>query len=175
MKGTVGRSSSASSLKPSEKQKAVGKLGVCMRCLKCHLQDYEWSDAYLCRNGDCTRGFNGNEPKKWGRPSTKRWRFKEGQEKAISKPNQLSPESAEGIRQDFTNMYKTTSNERTKAKITRVWFDLLGSNDQSSGKCEDSQTTYSDSYSHSIPRLNWWTRWTQVVLCIPLWLIKQFF
>lgn len=60
------------------------------------------SDYHFCL---CLReGSKGKEPKKLGKPSTRRGTFTEEQEKAIS---ELTPESAQKIRQAFTNVAAT--------------------------------------------------------------------
>lgn len=102
-------------LKPGEKLNAVEKLGACRRCLRCHAEDDECIDTYLCRNRDCKRGnssdhhyflclkggFKGKESEKVGKPSTRRQTFTEEQDKLIS---ELTPDMAEKFRRAFTNM-----------------------------------------------------------------------
>lgn len=102
-------------LKPSEKLSAVEKLVACRRCLRCHTEDEECMDTYLCRNRDCKRGsssdhhfflclkggFKGKDSEKVGKPSTRRQALTEEQEKLIS---ELTPGMAEKFRKAFTNM-----------------------------------------------------------------------
>lgn len=102
-------------LKPGEKLNAVERLGACRRCLRCHSEDDECTDTYLCRNRDCRRGsssdhhfflclkggFKGKESVKVGKPSTRRQTFTEEQEELIS---ELTPDMAEKFRRAFTNM-----------------------------------------------------------------------
>ncbi|XP_067280641.1 uncharacterized protein [Pseudorasbora parva] len=102
-------------LKPGEKLNAVERLGACRRCLRCHGEDDECTDTYLCRNRDCRRGSSsdhhfflclnggvkGKEHMKVEKPSTRRQTFTEEQEKLIC---DLTPDMAEKFRKAFTNM-----------------------------------------------------------------------
>lgn len=102
-------------LEPNEKLNVIERLGACRRCLRCHADDGECTDTYLCRNRDCIRGgssdhhfflclkggFKGKNPAKVGKPSTRRQTFTEEQEKLIS---ELTPDMAGKVRRAFSNM-----------------------------------------------------------------------
>lgn len=102
-------------LKPGEKLNAVERLGACRRCLRCHGEDDECTDTYLCRNRDCKGGSSSDhhfflclkggvkrkEYMKVEKPSTRRQTFTEEQERLI---RELTPDMAEKFRNAFTNM-----------------------------------------------------------------------
>lgn len=104
-------------LKLSEKLSAVKKLGACTKCLRCHDEENQCKDTYLCRNKDCRKGSSSDHhyflySKRESRAeavkvkSKKRHELTEEQERFIA---ELSPEMAEKCKKAFTNVTSKTN------------------------------------------------------------------